>query len=159
MRNALEAELGARIHEADQAVARIKANLAHPGVAANPHLFADLSSLCHRLPEDFSNAVKARIALQAETQAKAEAERIASAKTCPVPMPQPTPVIALKISPDEPKLNLSQINDALQVVSVTREQLKNLGFDGGQVAPGLKLFVYHQSDLAKIKRAIIGALS
>jgi predicted phage-related endonuclease len=158
MHNALEAELGQRMHDADQDVARIKANLAHPGVAAHPHLFADLNSLCQRLPEDFNNAVAARIALQAETQAKAEAERIASAKTYPVPMPQPTPIIEItKAKPDEPKLNLGQINEALRVVSVTREQLATLGFNG---EPGERkgLVVYAQSDLAKIKRAIITAL-
>lgn len=157
MRNALEAELGQAMHAATQAVARIKANLAHPGVAAHPHLFADLASLCHRTAEDFDNAVRARIALQAETQAKAEAARIASAKTYPVPTPTPTPIIELP-KPDEPRLNLGQINEALRVVSVTREQLAMLGFAG---EPGARkgLVVYAQSDLVKIKRAIIGALS
>lgn len=159
MRNSLEAELDRAMHTANQAVTRIKANLAHPGVAANPHLFADLNSLCQRLPEDFDNAVKARIALQAETQAKAEAERIASAKTYPAPIPEPTPLIEIpKAKPDEPKLNLGQINDALRVVSVTRDQLERLGFAGEQ-GPRKGLVVYAQSDLAKIKRAIIGALS
>jgi hypothetical protein len=159
MRNALEAELGKAIAAADQAVARIKANLAHPGVAANPHLFADLNSLCQRLPEDFDNAVKARIALQAETQAKAEAERIASGKTYPVPMAAPTPIIEIpKAAQDEPKLNLGQINDSLRVVSVTRDQLERLGFAGEQ-GPRKGLVVYAQSDLSKIKHAIIGALS
>lgn len=103
--------------------------------------------------------MKARIALQAETQAKAEAERIASAKTYPAPMPEPTPIIEIpKVAPDGPKLNLGQINDALRVVSVTREQLATLGFNG-EPGPRKGLVVYPQSDLAKIKRAIIGALS
>lgn len=63
--------------------------------------------------------------------------------------------------PPTAKINITQINAALKVVSVTTAQLKALGFEGEKSADYGKVFTpnggwycWPESDLLKIKAAI-----
>lgn len=147
MKDKLDTEVASAKIAANEAAARIGANLVHlVGFADYAASFPDVATLVQKSFDDFAAVVAVRVAAAKEEAAKREAAQAAK----PTPLVAPAPAAT-----SEPTLRLGEIGERLGF-TLTADFLKVLGFEATTVKAA-KLF--HEEDFPAICQALIAHIS